>query len=178
MSAWMSHSIPNVAQVDHLQDLGNQGGGGHRRPGMAHDADHSLICIVFRSSAIREYFVVRSISRINNFADASGHQVARRARGGDGAGGGGAAVVVAVAAATKLLLSGPVWYCPMGGATARGWSKKMNVLISSLCRRKLNPALRAVHPSPALYPGQQGRVAEAPRYTRRGARRNVNAFVN
>ena len=30
----------------------------------------------------------------------------------------------------------------------------MNVLISSLCRRKLNPALRAVHPSKraALYP--------------------------
>ena len=67
---------------------------------------------------------------------------------------------------------------PTLGVSACGWSEKMNVLISSLCRRKLNPALRAVHPSPALYPGQRGRVAEAPRYTKRGARRNVNAFVN
>eukprot|EP01048_Picozoa_sp_COSAG05_P000480 COSAG05_NODE_13_length_36464_cov_294.169449_6_plen_142_part_00 len=55
--------------------------------------------------------------------------------------------MVAVAAETKLLLSGHVWYCqncPMDGATARGWSKKMNVLILSFCRRRLNPAPRIV----------------------------------
>ena len=48
----------------------------------------------------------------------------------------------AVAAETKLLLSGHVWYCqncPMDGATACGWSKKMNVLILSFCTRTLNP---------------------------------------
>jgi len=53
----------------------------------------------------------------------------------------------AVAAETKLLLSGHVWYCqncPMDGATACGWSKKMNVLILSFCTRTLNPARSAV----------------------------------